>query len=152
MKKELNVREYPEKHGDQENTQYTEEPKYLTDSELEELIRETESRDLIPAPPDMREYVLEVLGQEKTVAFKRYRLRVLTSVAAAVAVVFLLPKPEGIQKEMTDVLTPEQKPGYVVRSRYDTREEALKDKGMLEKALGGVNIFADNSRLNLFRE
>ena len=34
----------------------------------------------------------------------------------------------------------------------ETKEEALNDSGMLETLLGGVNIFADNNRFNLFRK
>ena len=33
-----------------------------------------------------------------------------------------------------------------------SKEEAPNDSGMLETMLGGVNIFADNNRWNLFKE
>ena len=71
---------------------------YLTDAELECLIRETEQAELVPAAPDLQDMILEALepeisvlkepgersAQEKVIEFKRYRFRELTTVAAAV--------------------------------------------------------------------
>ena len=147
---------------------------YLTDAELECLIRETEQNGLVPAASDLKELILEALEQEeqawaktdlkvlkrsderskqeKVLEYKRYRFRVLTTVAAAVAVVFLLPKLEGLQIAETDFFKSIGQQEYVRQYKYETKEEALNDSGMLEEVLGGVNIFADNSRLNLFRE
>ena len=147
---------------------------YLTDAELECLIRETEQDGLVPAAPDLQELILEVLEQEtqacvktdmkvlkgadqqgkqeKILEFKRYRLRVLTTVAAAVALVFLLPKVEGLQIAETDFLKSMGEQEYVRQHKYETKEEALSDSGMLEDVLGGVNIFADNNRFNLFKK
>ena len=117
---------------------------YLTDTELEDLIRMMEQKELLPAPPDLKEQILGTLGEENIIAFKRYRFRVLTTVAAAVLVIFLLPKFESLQQHR-----PQEE---VRQSRYATKEEALNDKGILNTLLGGVNIFADNSKFNLFRE
>ena len=149
--------------------EFSESSEYLTDAELESMILELEQHDMVPAPPDLQEQILDALKQEtpsretvalkssedrsrqeKIRAFRRFRFQVLTAVAATVLVVLLLPKFE-------DFLKPLQKQEYVekqesvIQSRYETKEEALNDSGMLETLLGGVNIFADNSRLNLFR-
>ncbi len=116
---------------------------YLTDTELENLIQMVEQKELLPAPPDLKEQILETLGEENIIAFKRYRFRVLTTVAAAVLVIFLLPGFESSQQH---------RPREEVRqNRYATKEEALNDSGILNTLLGGVNIFADNSKFNLFR-
>ena len=121
---------------------------YLTDTELESMILELEQKDMVPAPPDLQEQILEVLEnqsrQERIRAFHQFRFQVLTTVAAAVLVVLLLPKFEEMKQEKIDFHTPPQK--------YETKEEALNDSGMLETLLGGVNIFADNNRFNLFRK
>ena len=140
-------------------------PKYLTDTDLESMILELEQNDMVPAPPDLKDRIMEVLeketttlkeqkeqsSQEKIIEYKRYRFRVLTAVAVSVLVVLWLPKFENLQQEKTDFLKPLQKQEHVIQNRYETKEEALNDSGMLETLLGGVNIFADNNKLNLFR-
>ena len=129
---------------------------YLTDANLESIILELEQDKLVSAPPDMLNEILETLEQkmqtkqEKIIAYKRYRFQVLATVAAAVLAVFLLPKLASLQQQKNDFV--EHKYEFEVQSRYETKEEALNDRGLLEKVLGGVNIFADNSKFNLFRE
>lgn len=130
---------------------------YLTDTELESMVRELERNDLVPAPPDLQNQILETLDmeerrcREKVIAFKRYRFRVMTTVAAAVLVVLLLPRLENLQQRERDFMKPMQKQEYVIQSRYETKEEALRDKRVLETLFGNVNIFADHSRFNLFK-
>ena len=136
---------------------------YLTDTELESLILEVEQNELVPAPPNLQDQILEVLDQEakaleeqkvrdKIIEFKRYRFRVMTTVAAAVLAVFLLPRLEGLQLQQTESTQPLTKHEMVMKGRYETKEDALNDSGVLETVLGGVNIFADNDKWNLFRE
>lgn len=74
----------------------------------------------------------------------------MITVAAAVLAVIFLPKLADLQQQKTDFV--EHKYEYEVQSRYETKEEALNDRGLLEKVLGGENIFTDNSRFKLFRE
>ena len=134
----------------------TEKKEYLTENELESLLRELEQNDLVPAPPDLMLDIMENIEreagkkQEKVIAYKRYRLQVLTTVAAAVLAVLLLPKISNLQQPKKDFI--ERKYELEMQSRYETKEEALNDRGFLEKVLGGENIFANNSKLNLFRE
>ena len=117
---------------------------YLTDMELDDLIRMVEQKELLPAPPDIKKQILGTLGEESIIVFKRYRFRVMTTVAAAVLVIFLLPKFESLQQQKLHE--------EVRQSRYATKEEALNDNGIMNTLLGGVNIFADNNKFNLFRE
>lgn len=150
--------------------EFLEIPAYLTDTELENMISELEQTDMVFAPPDLQEQILEVLEketpgqetvamklsddrseQERIRAFHKFRFQVLTTVAAAVLVVLCLPKFEDLQQEKTDFLKPLQKQEHVIQNRYETKEEALNDSGMLENLLGGVNIFANNNKLNLFK-
>ena len=151
---------------------------YLTDAQLEHLIQEIEQNELVPVTPNLKDMILEVLeencleakvlekepnaqgqdernAQDKVLEFKRYRFRVLTTVAAAVLLVLWLPKFEGLQKrenELGKLLAKYEYHEYMSQTRYESKEEALNDSSMLETMLGGVNIFADNSRLNLFRD
>ncbi len=136
---------------------------YLSDEELESLMQEIEQNELVSAPPDLQDQILEVLAQEakapaersardKIIEYKRFRFQVMTTVAAAVLAVFLLPRLESLQQQEIEIVKPIAKHEFAMQSRYKTKEEALNDSGMLETMLGGVNIFADNSRWNLFRE
>lgn len=136
---------------------------YLTDEELESLMQEIEQNELVSAPPDLQDQILEVLAQQakapaernardKIIEYKRFRFRVMTTVAAAVLAVFLLPRLDSLQQQEIEIVKPIAKHEFAMQSRYKTKEEALNDSGMLETMLGGVNIFADNSRWNLFRE
>ena len=136
---------------------------YLTDTELESLIQEIEKSELVSTPPDLQNQIMEAWNQEmhaleerkareKVIEYKRYRFRVMTTVAAAVLVVFLLPRLESLQQQEIESAQPLMKHEVVMKSRYETKEDALNDSGVLETMLGGVNIFADNSRWNLFRE
>ena len=134
---------------------------YLSDTDLENIILELEQGEPVSAPQDMLDDILDRLEQEtpewqmrkkqeKIVAYKRYRFQVLTTVAAAVLAVVFLPKLANLQQQKKDYVEPKYE--YEVQSRYETKEEALNDRGLLEKVLGGENIFTDNSRWNLFRE
>ena len=134
---------------------------YLTEKDLESLVLELEQGELVSAPPDMLDDILDRLEQEtperqmrkrqeKIVAYKRYRFQVLTTVAAAVLAVVFLPKLADLQQQKKDFV--EHKYEYEIQVRYETKEEALNDRGLLEKVLGGENIFKDNSRWNLFKE
>ena len=136
---------------------------YLTDTELESLIQGIEQKELIPAHPELRNQILEAVDQEekalegrkagdKAIEYKRYRFRVLITVAAAVLAIFVVPNPESLQRREIEFVKPIAKHEFTMQSHYKTKEEALSDSGMLQTMLGGVNIFADNSRWNLFRE
>jgi len=136
---------------------------YLTDTELDNLIQEIEKSELVSTPPDLQDQIMEAWNQEmhaleeqkareKVIEYKRYRLRVMTTVAAAVLVVFLLPRLESLRQQEIESAQPLMKHEVVMKSRYETKEDALNDSGVLETMLGGVNIFADNSKWNLFRE
>lgn len=135
---------------------------YLSDEELQSLMCEIESKDLVFAPPDIQEQVLNVLDEtphvitersntDKIREFKRYRFRVLATVAAAVVAVFVLPRVENLQQH-TMPEKPSVKQEFLKKGRYKTKEEALNDSGLLENMLGNVTIFSDKDKYNLFRE
>ena len=49
------------------------ENKYLTDEELERLIYEVETCDLVPAPPDLEENIIQKIRHRKTENFEQRR-------------------------------------------------------------------------------
>lgn len=116
---------------------------YLSDEELERLIQEVEEKDLIPAPPELSDGVMGRLEAEqgRKQEFRGYCFRVVTSMAAAVALVFLLPElMRGLPVRMPDRREPV----------YATKEEALNDRGILTETLGGTNLFSGEDPIGIF--
>lgn len=140
---------------------------YLTDEELAQLIADVEANELVAAPPDLCEEIVAKVEQmsseivrktvpeiEKTLLdrrdkkreFKRYCFQVITSMAAAVALVFLLPNLQ----ESQDLRVPSEKSIFGA-SVYETKQEALEDKGLLMEAFGGFNIFSQTDQFQIFK-
>lgn len=150
---------------------------YISDDELEQLICRVEQEELVTAPPDMMESILEAVEQEekaepqpvavsrgKNLAarkkeFRAYCFRVVTSVAAAIALVFLLPDlTEGmnfggmpvaepvnksdvietvpVQAEVVKVVP--DKAAVVAVKPTPSKEEVLNDTGFIEKVVSNT--------------
>lgn len=143
---------------------------YMSDEELELLIADIEQNELVAAPPDMLEEILErvweseedaVSDAENTTSnretaysvksftnireFRRYCFKVCASVAAAVILVFALP----VMSENFVTNTTEQEP-FIRESRYATKEEALNDQSYLMEKFGGTNIFSKDREIGIF--
>lgn len=146
---------------------------YLSDEELEQLIAHIEQKELVAAPPDLMEDILgrmEVMltsseevpevrrgitERQKIKEFRSYCFRVVTSVAATVAMIFLLPKLGNLQ--WTDVSATKQVileeavcPEREVLWKYTTKEAFLNDTGIIRRTFGGTHIFDAEDRLNIF--
>lgn len=136
---------------------------YLTDEELEQLIADVEVNDLIAAPPGLYEEILtkvedvskeEMHHIEKTMPvtrnkkreYRRYCFQVITSMAAAIAIVFLLPA----MRENQNLEVPKEQKIFGA-SVYETKQEALEDKGILMEAFGGFNIFKQSDQFKIFK-
>lgn len=137
----------------------TKEFDYISDSDLEQLISQVEQNELVAAPPDLMESILEAVVPVKSVKAKKkefyaYCFRVITSVAAAVALVFLLPEllgrleQEGSSTDRYPVFWQQEIPSYeevvekvpsreeVVASKaIPSKEEVLNDTGLLDRVL-----------------
>lgn len=126
---------------------------YLTDEELEQLILEVEENELVVAPPDLFESIVEGLevsvdkaSKDKVKEFRTYCFRVLTSVAAAILIIFALPSLMDAQ--LSDVPARQD---VIVPKEYPTKEEVLREDSILQKAFGGNHIFNNDSELNIFK-
>lgn len=146
---------------------------YISDEELEQLILQVEQTELVSAPPDMMENILEASGPapqitvmkpkaSKQKEFYAYCIRVITSVAAAVALVFLLPgmtvwmgekaapdkQYSDKQKVAVTVLVREEmvKPvpdkATIVTEVIPTKEEVLNDTGIVERIIRNTGWFS----------
>ncbi len=77
----------------------------------------------------------KTVSQERKVReFHRYCIRVITSAAAAIAIVFALPNAEWMKLPKEEVLTREELVGESI-----SREEVLDDTGFLTKLMNGLN-------------
>ena len=115
------------------------EDRYLSDEELEKLIFQIEQNEMVSAPSGFMDEVLEKIGEtkeekiipissgrNKKIEFQKYCIRVITSVAAAIALVFLTPEVEMVRT--VNVPTRQEVVGEII-----TREEALDNTGHFEK-------------------
>lgn len=114
------------------------EETYLSDEELDLLIFEIEQNELVSTPPGFADEILTRIGKQqeqenKRIEFRRYCLRVITSVAAAVALVFFMPEAE--MAEARSIPEREAVVGKVI-----TREKALDDTGMITKVWNELNM------------
>lgn len=162
---------------------------YISDEMLEQLILQVEQKELVTAPPDLTEKILQATGlgkessmeslkPEKNDAFRMvsvkskairkkefyaYCFRVITSVAAAVALVFLLPEssalgqrtnqiPEQYKQEVprfdevVDAVPSREK--VILSGETPTREEVLSDTGFFDRVLDASGWFRKENNKN----
>lgn len=128
------------------------EEEYLTDEELDALILSVEAEGLVQAPAGVMEQVMEellpgetlgaepVLQKDKVVEFRRYCLRVITSVAAAVILMFALPGT--IKMQENGIPTRESVLG---QRETKTREQVLGEKSLFG-SLGNSRFLSESIR------
>ena len=114
------------------------EETYLSDEELDLLIFEIEQNELISTPPGFADEILTRIGKQqeqenKRIEFRRYCLRVISSVAAAVALVFFIPEAE--MAEARSIPERQAMVGEII-----SREKALDDTGMITKIWKELNM------------
>ena len=114
------------------------EETYLSDEELDLLIFEIEQNELVSTPPGFADEILTRIGKQqeqenKRIEFRRYCLRVISSVAAAVALVFFIPEAE--MAEARSIPERQAMVGGII-----SREKALDDTGMITKIWKELNM------------
>lgn len=130
---------------------------YLTDEELDCFIREIETDELVLAPADILDDILEkvqrerIRNREKIKAYKKYRFRVIATVAAAVFVILVLPNIESSLWKQTEMQeNPPTRETQLVWINEDTSSQA-DDRKIIGKWFGGTTIFAKEDKYRLFR-
>lgn len=130
---------------------------YLSDEELKLLIAEVERNELVTAPPDLKQDIMNMISAETQVVnisadrlisghnmqkeFYRYCFRVAVSVAAAVVLVFALPDAQrtGIGKkaqERTEIM------GQL--------SERAEQTGIFADILNGSELFHSDDKSRIF--
>ena len=107
---------------------------YLSDEELNAMICEIESGDLVMAPPGIKENVLRKVANKKK-EFVTYCFRVVLSAAAAIVLMFLLPTN-------IDIAVHDEK---IPTKQEVLEKEALNSRGLLEKILDNVEVLKNNN-------
>lgn len=160
---------------------------YISDEELEQLICQVEQEELVAAPPDLMENILAAAGLEemrvmsektslpttkivsvKEIAarkkeFYAYCFRVVTSVAAAVALVFLLPElsvwmEQNASPDFVQTVYKQNIPAYetvvaevpskdevLAVKTIPSKEEVLNDTGLIERVISSTGWFSKES-------
>ena len=144
------------------------ENNYLSDKNLEQFILEIEQNELVQAPPNLLEQVIcqiemiseidssgEIVDktifenetrQSKVKEFREYCFRVITYVAAAIVVVFLLPQLYRV--EQFNILANE---GMLFQC-YQIKENSFHETKILSQLLGEKNIFNNEKKQNIFNK
>ncbi len=132
------------------------ENKYLSDEELEKLILDVEEEKLILAPPDLLENILSSVDDsskppeivdfaQKKSEFRKYCFRVVSSMAAAIALLILIPGISGIQEREIP------SKASVVSEKVRTREEVTGDsKKSIMKTINKSHLFSDMWKFDIF--
>lgn len=107
---------------------------YLSDEELNAMICEIESGDLVMAPPDIKENVLRKVANKKK-EFVTYCFRVVLSAAAAIVLMFLLPTN-------IDITVHDEK---IPTKQEVLAQETLNNRGFVEKLLDNIEILKNNN-------
>ena len=139
---------------------------YPSEEELEALIANIEEHDLVQAPPNLLNQILYTIDdsipfenntsllekdlfyiqRRKTIEFRKYCLQVITSVAAAIVLVLLLPTSMQMQKyelpsiPSKDIILAKQ----MVKTKSDVVENHSREKTKTE------HIFNDIEWFNVF--
>lgn len=154
---------------------------YISDEELERLIYRVEQEELVAAPPDLMGDILRAAGLEKESVqqtemvsvkkaatrkkeFYAYCFRVVTSVAAAIALVFLLPELSGrikqnVSYDFVQTVYKQTVPAYetvvaqvpskeevVAIKATPSKEEVLNDTGFIERVVNSTGWFNKKSK------
>ena len=117
--------------------------RYLSDEELNALICEIEQDDLIMAPPELKVKVLHRAVDKKR-EFAGYCFRVITSVAAAIVMLVLLPKGEAISNFEMKIPSREE---VLKTQEYVSKEEALNKKSYVKKMIENIAIRIGNDNV-----
>lgn len=134
---------------------------YLSDEELEALIADIEENDFVSAPPELLNQILHTIEvselgikpltyfemqKKKTIEFRKYCIQVITSVAAAIVIVFLLPTSMKMQK--SELLSIPSKDMILEKQTVKTKSDVLENSS--REALKLEDFFKDIELFQIF--
>lgn len=121
---------------------------YFSEEELEKLIMDVEEETLINAPPDFLGNILTSIDgtEKKKTEFRKYCFKVISSMAAAIAFLILIPGISGIKE--SEIPSKES----IISESIQTREEVTGNSG--KRIIGAMNeshVFGDMWKFNFFQ-
>ena len=121
---------------------------YLSEEELNALIGQVESQEMLHAPVHLKDNVMAQVRREKQNAKRRqifsYRAKVLVAMAAALTILILMPD-DGTESVMNTVM--EQRADESLEQRAMRRQEDMNadwEKYLKERESGGMRGFFRN--------
>ena len=121
---------------------------YLSEEELNALIGQVESQEMLHAPVHLKDNVMAQVRREKQNAKRRqifsYRAKVLVAMAAALTILILMPD-DGTESVMNTVM--EQRADESLEQRAMRRQEDMNadwEKYLKERESGGMRDFFRN--------
>lgn len=97
---------------------------YMTDEELLKLISDVEENDIVEAPPQLAEKVIEKVNKKNRVLeYRRFRNRVIASVAAILVVTISGPKWLAHIPEKEMFISYNYEPSYHISDFLNGRED-----------------------------
>lgn len=134
---------------------------YLSDEELEAFITDIEENDLVSAPPELLNQILHTIElsesckkpltsfeiqRKKTIEFRKYCLQVITSVVAAIVLVFLLPM--SIQMQKSELPSIPSKDMILAKQTVKTKSDVLENSS--REKLKSKDFFKDMDWFQMF--
>ena len=118
---------------------------YLSKEELDELIRQVESKEMLHAPVHLKDNVMAQIKSEKRSIKSRqilvYRIKVLAAMAAALMLVILMPDDHTEKLAWIAVLQTQNESLEQMAIRRQENVEANWEKYLMERESGGVRGF-----------
>ena len=118
---------------------------YLSEEELDELIRQVESKEMLHAPVHLKDNVMTQIRYEKRSMKSRqifvYRIKVLAAMAAALMLVILMPDDHTEKLGGIAVLQTQNESLEQMAIRRQENVNANWDKYIKERESGGVRGF-----------
>ena len=122
---------------------------YLSDEELNKLIAEVEADELVPAPHSIKDSLLGSDKLSKEEEYRRYKLRVIASAAAAIAILASTSYlKQAVPENLTDKLqgTRIDSQGIFEKDPEDILEKKAELSTKFSDLFGGYNIFRDKDQ------
>ena len=130
---------------------------YLSEEELDELIRQVESQEMLHAPIHLKDNVMAQIKSEKRSIKSRqilvYRIKVLAAMAAALMLVILMPDDHTEKLAGITVLQTQNESLEQMAIRRQENVEANWEKYLMERENGGMRGFwsSINDKVTEFR-
>lgn len=134
---------------------------YLSEEQLQSLMAEVEEQELVQAPGDLLSGVLwkleeakpaeplraerKAIPKGKAMEFRRYCIRVVTSAAAAIALIFALPGLNNLRREEAIA-----RQAVMTRQKMKSPKELHEERRLMKK-IGDSRLILDGELFDIIK-